>query len=163
MTKEQRAQSARGNGAKSKGATTAAGLETCQSANRKYGMYARLNQTLPTELVEAYAALRAEVRDYFQPGCAYEEGRVERLVHYHWELRRLDGARHQQYLEALDKVRRNATASVDPLVLHIQIVVKPTTPCGGPGLDSPHRRRPGNGLASKILSRQLTSMSGRQG
>ena len=90
MTKEHRAQLARENGAKSKGAATAADLEKCQSANRKHGMYARLNQTLPTAPVEAYAAHRAEVRDYFHPGSVYESGRVERRVRYHWELRRLD-------------------------------------------------------------------------
>ena len=87
MSKEHRAQLARENGAKSIGAPTAAGLEKCQSANRKPGMCTRLN----TWTREAYAALRAEVRDFFQPGSVYEERRVERLVRYHWELRRLDG------------------------------------------------------------------------
>ncbi len=104
-----RAETARRNGAKSRGPKTEEGLHRSQSARLRNGIYATRCFTLPGEPQAQFLALQAELRAYWQPSGALPAMLVEQLVGNLWSTQRLLAAKTEHVLD-----HRVSVASANP-------------------------------------------------
>ena len=110
-TKAGRAETARINGAKSKGPVSPQGMYRSQTATYKHGLYAVRGYRLPGESNWEYAELQAQMLAYWQPKGYFDRHLVEELVGNLWEAKRLQASKkrlpprrtrgHRQELAAL--------------------------------------------------------------
>ena len=104
-----RAETARRNGAQSRGPKTEEGLHRSQSARLRHGIYATRCFTLPGEPQAQFLALQAEIRAYWQPTGALPAMLVEQLVGNLWSTQRLLAAKTEHVLD-----HRVSVASAHP-------------------------------------------------
>ena len=104
-----RAETARRNGAQSRGPKTEEGLHRSQSARLRHGIYATRCFTLPGEPQAQFLALQAEIRAYWQPTGALPAMLVEQLVGNLWSTQRLLAAKTEHVLD-----HRVSVASANP-------------------------------------------------
>src|SRR5258708_25467425 len=101
--KHTRAEQSRINGAKSKGAKTAAGQEKAQNGNFKHGAYAKNHETvLTSENQEDYDQLLAANHKDYDPGTALEAEIVQDITDATWQIRRLKTAVARRLKSVLD-------------------------------------------------------------
>jgi hypothetical protein len=108
--KNTRAEQARINGAKSKGAKTEEGLERCRRVNLKHGHYAAEFHVLPGEDPEAYAKLYADAMDQFRPANTLEAGIVEEIVNHTWIIGRCHGLINAEIRFRMNQIRQTSPA-----------------------------------------------------
>ncbi|MBL8238387.1 MAG: hypothetical protein JNM66_13260 [Bryobacterales bacterium] len=109
---QKRAEQARINGAKSKGATTPEGQAKARTASLQHGLYAT-EATLHSTIDQTqYAELRAHYHSVWAPENAYIADKVDDLVSYRWELNRLREVRRQQMAEAFADLRTVVEAEI---------------------------------------------------
>ncbi len=89
MTKQQRAETARNNGAKSRGPTTPEGKTRSSKNSVKHGLTACSGLLLPGEDPAALQALLDAYNHRFQPADGVERHLVEQMVTANWRLNRL--------------------------------------------------------------------------
>lgn len=93
-----RADQARINGAKSRGATTPAGLEKCRLASVKHGAYVAVTSVIPGENPNKYAVLLDSLVDQYNPRNVAEYSIVCSLADAIWRQRRMsDAANYEIY------------------------------------------------------------------
>ena len=103
--KQKRAEQARINGAKSKGAKTPEGIAKARTASFQHGLYATEATLLSTVDDRQYAELRARYQSVWAPENKYLEDKVDDLVSYRWELNRLREVRRKQMAEVYADLR----------------------------------------------------------
>ena len=124
---ESRAESARINGAKSKGPVTSAGMYRSKTAAYKHGLYATGLYLMPNESVEAFTSLQDSLREYWMPKGFHDEELVSQLAGNIWETWRIQAVKIDNLHEALanviktkkqlrDKAKRNIEAARAELV-----------------------------------------------
>lgn len=117
-TRLTRAESARVNGAKSRGPKTEEGRRKCREAAASRGLYAVQTVVLPTESPEAYEALRSMVFAFWSPRSGFETVRAEQIARLTWEARRIEMSRHDLLLQAMAEVRKHDPSIDSPETLN---------------------------------------------
>ncbi|MBI2687598.1 MAG: hypothetical protein HYX27_14905, partial [Acidobacteria bacterium] len=123
-TKLSRAESARINGAKSRGPKTPEGIFRSQTASYKHGLYAVRNYKLPGESNDEYAEFQAQLRQYWQPKGFYDETLVEELVGILWESKRLHAAKNDHIHDQVAAVTRSAPKLRDQAKINLTAEVE---------------------------------------
>lgn len=114
-----KAEQARVNGAKSKGATTPEGLQRCRQASITHGMYVADISTFPHEDQRNYAAIWAAARDQFQPRNAFEDALVSLLADATWRSTRLGALANADISREMSVIDRQAMNDVEPFEVHL--------------------------------------------
>lgn len=104
-----RAESARRNGAKSRGPKSPEGIAKCRASSLKHGLYATRPIGPRGECSEQYKELRAAVYSFWVPATAQDVADVEEIVRCHWEWHRFSLSRDRQLSEAMEKLRLNGS------------------------------------------------------
>jgi hypothetical protein len=99
-----KAESARINGAKSRGAVTAEGRRNSANGNLKHGAYSK-RLLLDGESQQAYDAFRQSFQKLFQPADPFESECLDAMVAARWRMRRIESI-NDDSLEALDSSSR---------------------------------------------------------
>jgi hypothetical protein len=115
-----RAESARINGAKSKGPKTPGGLFRSQTATYKYGLYAVRNHLWPIEWEEELAEMRIQLHACWQAKGFYDEDLVEELVHILWEIKRTQASKSSYLHDLLATLTKNSPPGADQAKLNLQ-------------------------------------------
>src|SRR5206468_3084563 len=89
MTKEQKAEIARSNGAKSRGPKTGHGKAVSSRNSLQHGMTAKNTIILESESKEEFQIMLANYRAAYNPRSAVEIDLVDQMVIARWRLRRL--------------------------------------------------------------------------
>ena len=89
MPSQLRSDTARANGAKSKGPTTAAGKEASSRNALRHGLTSYHTVTLQYESAEKFQEMRAEFHAIYKPLNAAEEDLVDQMLAARWRIRRL--------------------------------------------------------------------------
>ena len=118
-TKLTRAESARINGAKSRGPKTPEGLQRCGNAAYKHGLYATRVHLLPGESNAEFAELQAQMLAYWQPKGFYDELLVEQLTGNIWEMIRLQAGKNDKVLETVASITKNAPRCQDQAKINL--------------------------------------------
>jgi hypothetical protein len=118
-SKLNRAESARINGAKSKGPKTPEGLQRCGNAAYKHGLYATRVYMLPGESNAEYGELQAEFLAYWQPKGFYDKLLVEQLTGNIWEMIRLQASKNDKVLESVASITKNAPHCQDQAKINL--------------------------------------------
>ena len=115
-----KAEQARINGAKSKGAKTPEGLQRCRQASITHGMYVADISTFPHEDQRNYAAIWAAVRDQFQPRNAFEDALVSLLADATWRSTRLGALANADISREMSVIGRQAMNDIEPVEVHLR-------------------------------------------
>jgi len=129
-TKATRADSARINGAKSKGPKSPEGMYRSQTASQKHGLYAVRGYRLPGESNREYAELQAQMHAYWQPKGYFDQHLVEELVGNLWEAKRLQASKNDYLHDELAAITRNSPHCKDQAKLNLE-AEKKVTVAGG--------------------------------
>ena len=117
---ERRAESAKINGAKSKGPVTSTGMFRSKTAAYKHGLYSTSLYLMPTESVEAFTQLQDELRAYWMPKGFYDEELVSQLAGNMWETWRIQAAKNDHLHDTLANVRKNFKHIRDKAKLNLE-------------------------------------------
>ncbi len=115
-----RAESARINGAKSKGPKTAEGLHRSQTASYEHGLYASRNYMLPGESTMEFAEIQAQLHAYWQPAGFLVEVLVEELAGILWETKRVHAAKNDHVHDLRVSVSQTAPHLRDAAKLNLE-------------------------------------------
>jgi len=121
-TKLSRAESARINGAKSKGPKTPEGLHRSRTASYKNGLYAVRNYMLPGESNLEYAEIQTQLVAYWQPKSFFDHQLVEELVGHIWEMKRMQAVKNDYLHDCLITVANAAPHLTDQAKLNLEAV-----------------------------------------
>ena len=108
VTKGQRAEIARRNGAKSKGPKTQAGRRRMAESKRKHGLYAVDATVLDVESQEAFNLIRDAAIAQWQPRNAFESQYVEEIADCSWRIARLRNCATHQGNTAIRQFRQSS-------------------------------------------------------
>jgi len=112
-------ESARTNGAKSRGPVTEDGLYRSRTANFKHGLYAVRSYKLPGESNEEYAEFQAHLTEYWQPAGFMESQLVESLVGNLWEAKRLQAAKNDHVHDKVANIISNSPGLKDQAKINL--------------------------------------------
>ena len=118
-TKLSRAESARANGAKSKGPKTPEGLFRSQTASYKHGLYAVRNYMLPGESTEEFAEFQSQFHAFWQPNGFFSRILVEELVGVIWETKRVHAAKNDYLHDIRAGIAANCPLLTDDAKLNL--------------------------------------------
>ena len=113
MSSLTKSESARINGAKSRGPKTAAGRRRSSQNALKHGLTAQ-TLVLPTEDPEEFHQLLSSYLDQFQPDGPAESDLVHEMVAAKWRLQRLAIIETQLYIESMEHAEENADGPLNP-------------------------------------------------
>ena len=113
------AESARINGAKSRGPISEDGLYRSRTANFKHGLYAVRSYKLPGESNEEYAEFQAHLTEYWQPAGFMESQLVESLVGNLWEAKRLQAAKNDHVHDKVANIIANSPGLKDQAKINL--------------------------------------------
>ena len=129
-TKLNRAESARINGAKSRGAKTPEGMFRSQTARYKHGLYSTRGFMLPGESVEEFTELQTELRAYWQPMGFYDQTTVNQLAGNLWETFRLQAAKNDHIHDVRAAIALSAPKLRDDAKLNLMAENRASTDGG---------------------------------
>src|SRR5712691_2511518 len=89
MPSELKSETARANGAKSRGPTTAAGREKSSRNSLRHGFTSRSTIVLECENTEEFKEMLADYKATYQPANAAESDLVDQMVAARWRIRRI--------------------------------------------------------------------------
>ena len=128
--KPNRAESARMNGAKSRGPKTPKGMYRSQTASYSHGLYAVRNYRMPGESNDEFAEIQSQLHHYWQPKGYYDEQLVEELTGIIWEAKRLQAAKNDYLHDELATITKNSPHCRDQAKLNLE-AEKKVTVAGG--------------------------------
>lgn len=115
MTKEERAEISRRNGAKSKGPKTEEGRRRVADANTTHGVYRATATVLNIEDQTGFDQLREATFARWGPRDMLEAQFVEELVDYTWRIKRLLLSATTDTNNAIEQLRQRASAPIRAL------------------------------------------------
>ena len=130
MTKEERAEISRRNGAKSKGPKTEEGRRSIADANTTHGLYRNVVTVLDIESQEAFDRLREAAFQHWTPRNLMESQFVEELVDYSWRINRLRLSATVETNAAVMRVRQSITTTIRAHAAVSMAEVESSTPQG---------------------------------
>ena len=113
MSSQTKSESARINGAKSRGPKTEAGRQRSSQNSLKHGLTAQA-LVLPTEDPEEFQQLLSSYLDQFQPRTPAEVHLVDEMVASKWRLQRLAMIETQLYVEYIEHAQEDADDPLTP-------------------------------------------------
>jgi len=128
--KRDRAESARINGAKSRGPKTPEGMFRSQTARYKHGLYSTRSFMLPGESVEEFTELKNQLIEYWQPIGFYEQTVVHQMAGNLWETIRLQAAKNDHILDVRAGISQSFPKLKDNAKLNLLAENKATTDGG---------------------------------
>lgn len=130
MTKEERAEISRRNGAKSKGPKTEEGRRRIADANTTHGVYRNVNTVLEIEDQGAFDMLRDAAFAHWAPRDMIEAQFVEELVDYSWRINRIRLSATVDTNAAIERQRQRATSPIRSHTALSVAEVESSTPQG---------------------------------
>jgi len=125
-----RSESARINGAKSRGPKTPEGMFRSQTARYKHGLYSTRGFMLPGESVDEFTELQNQLIEYWQPMGFYEQTVVHQMAGNLWETFRLQAAKNDHILEVRAGISNSFPKLKDNAKLNLMAENKATTDGG---------------------------------
>jgi hypothetical protein len=130
MTKEERAEISRRNGAKSKGPKTEEGRRRVADANTTHGVYRVSATVLDVESQESFEALKNDTYAHWVPRDTFEAQFVEELVDYTWRIRRLLLSATIDTNGAIERLQQRITAPIRAAAAISIVEVEASSPQG---------------------------------
>jgi len=150
ITKEQRAEISRRNGAKSKGPKTETGRRRIAAANRTHGLYAVDATVLDVESQEAFNLIRDAAIAQWQPRNAFESQYVEEIADCSWRIARLRNCATHQGNTAIRQFRQSSDTATNSMDAVTKTEIDGSSPQGAQSL---LQRR----INSLILNRSMVT------